>query len=172
MVAGEVLYSDKECIWMQFFMKDVIKEYGLENPYQLVDSGEWTMDKMIEMMDVASNDIDGNGIMLNNDMFGLVTHSENYPALWIAGGEKLVKLTEEGEFELELLLSMVELVLSLPSLLTELSIISELLSVGSDDVSFDLHPATENTIQSESNMVNNLKLNFLLIFSFSFLNIN
>lgn len=100
MVAGEVLYSDKECIWMQFFMKDVIKEYGLENPYQLVDSGEWTMDKMIEMMDVASNDIDGNGIMLNNDMFGLVTHDENYPALWIAGGEKLVKLTEEGEFEL------------------------------------------------------------------------
>lgn len=100
MVAGEVLYSDKECIWMQFFMKDIIKQFGLENPYDLVDSGEWTMDKMIEMMNIASEDIDGNGIMLNNDRFGLVTHSENYPALWIAGGEKLVNISDDGELEL------------------------------------------------------------------------
>lgn len=100
MVAGEVLYSDKECIWMQFFMKDVIRDFGLENPYQLVDSGEWTMDKMIEMMNVASTDVDGNGIMLSNDLFGLVTHGENYPALWIASGETLVKITDEGDFEL------------------------------------------------------------------------
>jgi ABC-type glycerol-3-phosphate transport system substrate-binding protein len=31
------------------FSKDLLREYGLENPYDIVKSGKWTWDKLSEM---------------------------------------------------------------------------------------------------------------------------
>ncbi len=48
--AGDALVEDDEATWAIYFNKDIIEEYGLENPYELVNTDEWTLDKMYEML--------------------------------------------------------------------------------------------------------------------------
>jgi hypothetical protein len=66
-------------------------DLALETPYDLVNTGKWTFDKMNEMITQGAYDLDGNGRMNMNDRYGLLTHGENFPALWIAGGCRLVE---------------------------------------------------------------------------------
>ena len=96
MVAGEAMLSDKECLWLVYFLKDKIKDWGLEDPYELVANNKWTWDKMMEMAAVIVDDINGDGVMDKNDCWGLTTHGENYAALWMAAGHKLIELDKDG----------------------------------------------------------------------------
>ena len=54
------------------FSKDLLREYALENPYALVKSGKWTLDKLSEMAKQASRDIDGDGVFTQADLYGFV----------------------------------------------------------------------------------------------------
>ena len=56
-----------------FFNKQMMIDYNLGNMYDIVRSGEWTYDKMIEMASVVIQDVDGNGIYDMNDVFGMVS---------------------------------------------------------------------------------------------------
>jgi hypothetical protein len=76
---------------MLLFHKQRITDYGLEMPYKLVKSGEWTFDKFNEMMRVAVKDIDGNGVMDVNDSYGFVSMAKHVlPDLRISAKEKSV----------------------------------------------------------------------------------
>lgn len=96
MAAGDIAISDKDCIWTVQFNKQMIKDNGFEDPYELVISDEWTWDKMFEMCDVVSYDANNDGVMDKNDMFGLCTEQENYPAMWMSAGLTLASINEEG----------------------------------------------------------------------------
>ena len=96
MVAGEAMLSDKECLWLVYFLKDKIKDWGLDDPYELVRNNKWTWDKMMEMAARVVDDINGDGVMDKNDCWGLTTHGENYAALWMAAGHKLIELDKDG----------------------------------------------------------------------------
>ena len=97
MVGSQILYSDKECLWLVFFIKDFISQFGLENPYELVEQNKWTWDKMLEMADAVDNDDNGDSKMTEEDTWGFCTHMENMAGMWMAAGEKLVQLDEDGE---------------------------------------------------------------------------
>lgn len=49
-LAGDAVVHDDEATWAMFFNKDMVEKFGLENPYQLVRDGKWTLDKMYEML--------------------------------------------------------------------------------------------------------------------------
>lgn len=55
-----------------FFNKSMLDDLGLDNPYELVNSGKWTWDKLIEMSSNASSDVNGDGIFDDNDQYGFV----------------------------------------------------------------------------------------------------
>ncbi|MCL1792649.1 MAG: hypothetical protein FWG34_02145 [Oscillospiraceae bacterium] len=61
-----------------FFNKGMVADYGLENPYALVRSGQWTIDKMHEMAKVVAKDLDGDGQWTDQDQYGLVTQFDWY----------------------------------------------------------------------------------------------
>lgn len=66
------------------FNKSYISNYGFEIPYDLVLNGQWTMDKMNEMMITVSKDTDGNGVRDKNDQWGYVAHPKMVsPGFWI-----------------------------------------------------------------------------------------
>ena len=66
------------------FNKSYIANYGFESPYDLVNGGEWTMDKMNEMMITVSEDADGDGRRDRNDRWGYVAHPKMVaPGFWI-----------------------------------------------------------------------------------------
>ncbi|MBQ8577245.1 MAG: extracellular solute-binding protein [Clostridia bacterium] len=56
-----------------YFNKTLIDAYDLESPYDLVLSGKWTIDKMLEMGLTVAKDVDGDGKWGENDMYGYNT---------------------------------------------------------------------------------------------------
>ena len=53
-----------------FFNKQMIEEFQLESPYDLVDNNEWTWEKLFEMGSVVSADLNNDGNWDENDRYG------------------------------------------------------------------------------------------------------
>ena len=50
--------------------RNITTDFG--SPYEMVDNGTWTYDKFLEMVKACSDDIDGDGKVTRNDVFGLL----------------------------------------------------------------------------------------------------
>ncbi|MGI6744014.1 MAG: hypothetical protein ACOX4O_10195 [Eubacteriales bacterium] len=73
------------------FSKGLIDSLSLENPYDLVRSGAWTIDKLFKMGTTATFDVDGDGVMTSEDSYGFVsTPKQILPCFWIAFGERTI----------------------------------------------------------------------------------
>ena len=58
--------------YLIYFSKDMVRDLGLENPYQLVYDGKWTLAKMTELASSVKADLNGDGAMdFKTDRFGL-----------------------------------------------------------------------------------------------------
>ena len=95
-------YSD-ECInmfefaFITLFNKNLISDLGMENVYDLVDSGKWTIDKYFEMAAEATINTDGDKIYDENGRYGIVTAADwFYSNFWIGAGIKTVMKDNEG----------------------------------------------------------------------------
>jgi len=86
---------DKDSIAIFMFSKQLMQEYELENPYELVSSGQWTLDKMFDMMRTVSRDLNGDGIIDDEDQFGLTTAVHYSQFLFNAAGESIAKLNAD-----------------------------------------------------------------------------
>lgn len=74
-----------------YFNKAMIDQMGLENPYELVDNNQWTMDKFTEMCTAVVVDKDGDGVMTDADQYGYVGYSELIGDLLLYGmGERYI----------------------------------------------------------------------------------
>lgn len=89
MMTGDISVMDNYGTWCYLFNKQMITDYSLENPYDLVDSGKWTLDKHNEMAEVATNDTDGDGKWTMADTYGYVTETYNNIAMWTCFGYKI-----------------------------------------------------------------------------------
>ena len=70
---GDITVYDDQCTQCIFFNKDMIEAKGLDNPYQLVYDGDWTLDAMWEMSRaVAVAGGDGTMNMELDDTYGFV----------------------------------------------------------------------------------------------------
>lgn len=105
--SSDFVYFNSGCI---YFNKEILNNYNLENPYDLVYEGTWTWDKLGEMAAAAASDLNGDGTMDANDQYGfsiinnhrmipvsyscgIVTSSLNeagYPVLDNMASEKMV----------------------------------------------------------------------------------
>ena len=89
---SDYLILDKDATWIIMFNKQLIKDYALDDPYKMVKDGTWTMDKMYEMMSAASSDLNGDGVMDDNDQWGLVSQYYNALAFYNGAGECISKV--------------------------------------------------------------------------------
>ena len=62
-----------------FFNKKLIADYELEDPYRLVNDGKWTIDKLMEMGETVTTDLNGDGKYNRADRIGMLS-SEDYMA--------------------------------------------------------------------------------------------
>lgn len=90
---------------MLFFNKDLVTEYGLEdsvgNFYDLVNNGQWTIDKYLEAITSVSNDIGTDGtIDAMTDTYGLITGTSSGYAEALACGVELVTKNDDGTYAL------------------------------------------------------------------------
>ncbi len=74
------------------FNKELMKDYALDNPYQLVYDGKWTYDRYMEMCETTTSDLDGDGKMTVDDQWGTVMRGNMFFAnFWLQDGLKLVE---------------------------------------------------------------------------------
>jgi len=90
--ACDLTIRDKDAVIIFTFSKTLVKNYELEDPYELVSSGKWTLDKMYDMMKKVSYDLNGDGKMDDKDQYGLLTEYVNSQYLFNAAGEYISKL--------------------------------------------------------------------------------
>lgn len=87
---GDFQIRDDDHTWILMFNKQIIRDLGLEEPYQLVHGGKWTFDKFKQMIKDASADTNGDGIFDQNDRYGFLTTSAGGVTNFLfSGGEKI-----------------------------------------------------------------------------------
>lgn len=74
---NDISMNKLEWAGLLFFNKQIMEDYNVESDYgasvyDLVRDGKWTLDTYLSMLSAVSNDIDGDGSITKNDVFGLV----------------------------------------------------------------------------------------------------
>jgi len=97
---GDITTSDNDATYCIMFNKQLVTDYNLENPYELVNEGKWTMDAYINMANQVTNDVDGNGVYDSNDLYGALVWDDTMMGIVNCTGETCVTINAEGMMEL------------------------------------------------------------------------
>ncbi len=87
-VVGDMNLLAYDCTHCIVFNKDVVADNNLENPYDLVYDGEWTMDKLLSMAKQVSYE-DGDGKTDLDDTWGFLINNNYATSLYFGAGETL-----------------------------------------------------------------------------------
>jgi len=74
---GDLHVGYYEAFYPAVFNKSILNELSLDDPYQLVRDGKWTLDVMLEMIAAAKSDLDGDGKWTTSDRYGFSIYEEN-----------------------------------------------------------------------------------------------
>ncbi len=90
-----------EMSWCLVFNKQMLENYKLDDPYQMVRDGTWTLDAYYNLVKGISQDINGDSVMDENDQYGLNSYGAPWLAsignYWWACGETISKFDENGK---------------------------------------------------------------------------
>jgi hypothetical protein len=96
MGSNAIFYSGIAQTWALYVNKDLVADLGLTMPYQDVFDGTWTIDKLMELTRGVNLDINGDGVMDQDDQWGLMSEWENAMHMLAAAGERTVSLNNDG----------------------------------------------------------------------------
>jgi len=71
------------------FNKKLIKDYQMDDPYDLVLSNKWTVDKLIEMTKDIYKDLNGDGVMDKNDLYGFACYRDAVMSIVHSAGGRI-----------------------------------------------------------------------------------
>ena len=96
---GDNSHCSVGATFAMLFNKDLFDQHGLDYPYEAVLEGKWTMDMFLEISETYSNDLDGDGAMGDNDLYGYVTHHWVGPiqAFYSSGARVIAKDSDSYE---------------------------------------------------------------------------
>lgn len=80
------------------FNKDMIDEYSLPSPHQLVADGTWTFDRFSEMVQTVSVDVNGDGVMTDGDVFGLYGEQGAINRVYTSLGGTFYQIEADGSY--------------------------------------------------------------------------
>ncbi|MBQ3179401.1 MAG: extracellular solute-binding protein, partial [Clostridia bacterium] len=98
---GDNSHCSVGATFAMLFNKDLFDQHGLDYPYEAVLEGKWTMDMFLEISETYSNDLDGDGAMGDNDLYGYVTHHWVGPiqAFYSSGARVIAKDSDSYEYD-------------------------------------------------------------------------
>ena len=99
-VSSDYLISSYQYANALIFNKDIATNYGMESIYDLVNEGTWTFDKFKELIEIPTQDVDGDGVFTDTDSYGFATNFGYHAITWgYAIGDVSVHL-DSGTVEL------------------------------------------------------------------------
>lgn len=84
--AGEMTIMDNNATWCFQFSKTLAEDLGIGDLYGMVKDGTWTMDVLKSAVEVASFDLNGDGVMTEFDQWGIEAESFDTMALMVGSG--------------------------------------------------------------------------------------
>ena len=96
LAASSINISDENATAGILFNKQLAQNLDMEDPYQLVRDGKWTMDKMYTLYSDASRDVNGDGKMDGEDLWGFLGGTDVAPCFYIGGGGTVVSRDKDG----------------------------------------------------------------------------
>lgn len=99
---GDISILDNFCTFGVLFNKTLINDYNLSNPYNLVKSGDWTIDTMYEMAKKTVNDLNGDGLYDHEDQWGVLSECNAANGMFFSAGEHIVTHDEDGLLKLSI----------------------------------------------------------------------
>ncbi len=95
-VSGDISTNLLHMMYVTFFNKEMLQVYGLENPYDLVDSNDWTFEKMLQMCEEIYLDTSLDNQKDDKDTFGIMTSRLHVDAYYFAAGLRTVDRDENN----------------------------------------------------------------------------
>lgn len=85
--SGDISTNMLHMMYCVIFNKTLAEQTGIHNLYDLVRSGEWTLDKLIEISEPLYSDLNGDGqINTSTDQFGFMTSDLHFDAFFTGCG--------------------------------------------------------------------------------------
>ena len=100
--SGDASVNVLHMMYCTLYNKDLITEYNLQDPVELVRSGKWTIEAMKTLSKDLYQDLDNDGKKSAGDFFGTTVGSYHIDALYTGSGLRLV---EQGEGDTLLVVS-------------------------------------------------------------------
>lgn len=92
---GDITTIDNMAIRMMYFNKSIVTDKKLDSPYKLVDENGWVYEKFFEMVEAAASDATGNGVSIEDDVFGVVAQKTFGFMMTMGSGEMLVSKDDD-----------------------------------------------------------------------------
>ena len=74
-----------------YFNKQLVEDLGLENIYDQVKAGTWTLDKMYEYCRAGVAELDGDNVMTKEDRYGLLFNAYVWQPIYYGFGKAIVQ---------------------------------------------------------------------------------
>ena len=94
-MTGDIGTMYKKSVAIILFNKQMMQDYALGNPYQLVLENKWTMDKFLEMCTAVSQDLNNDGKWDDKDKYGLLGYCDVIAVSLIGGGVKFAEKNKD-----------------------------------------------------------------------------
>ena len=99
---GDIQILDNDCTYCFLFNKQVVEDFALENPYELVANNQWTFDKFYEMGNSVASDLNGDGKKDLQDRYGVLIWQDSVIGMLHSSGGKCATIDEKGHIQLTL----------------------------------------------------------------------
>ncbi len=99
LLTGDASLGYLKSAFCLFFNQRLADQFKVEDLYALVDSGDWTIDKLYELTSSVSGDLNGDGKYTLDDRLGFVVHDRNHAKGFIASTGTHMFTKENGEWK-------------------------------------------------------------------------
>jgi len=89
-ITGDAFTKHYDGIELLVFNKKILADSGLQSPYPLVKDGKWTLEAMGEMAKAVQRDLNGDGVMDREDLWGLAFQSDIIGGVINAAGLRFI----------------------------------------------------------------------------------
>ncbi len=95
--SGDISTNMLHMMYCTLFNKELATELGTPDLYELVDNGQWTLDKMSELASTAYEDMNGDQVRDVNDRYGIAIGSDiHFDSFFTASGLRTVTKDANG----------------------------------------------------------------------------
>lgn len=101
LTTSDICLSLASNTYCYYFNKDLVVNNNMEDPYTVVNEGRWTIDYVLENVASIYQDMNGDGVVGNGDLYGFSGEKSNSTVAYLYSFQlDIMKMSDTGEISL------------------------------------------------------------------------